>query len=82
MTALAQRTPEPASPEAVIVGATISAGHDGTAELVVSIRYGNGQVADVVLDGDTGFAVMAACGAADLAGLVGRSWREIFKGLQ
>jgi hypothetical protein len=67
--------------EATIVGAEIAGGHDGTAEMVVSIRYENGVTGSVVLDADTGFSVMKACGAADLAALVGRPWREISKGL-
>ena len=65
----------------VIVDAQIAAGHDGAAEMVVMLRHGNGVVAPVVLDADTGFSVMKACGAADLAALVGRPWREISKGL-
>ena len=66
--------------EAVIERAEIAAGHDGTAELALSIRYENGVVSQVVLDADTGFSVMRACGAADLKSLVGRSWREVSKG--
>jgi hypothetical protein len=68
-------------PEAIIVGAEIAGGHDGTAELVVSIRHENGVVAALTLDAETGFSVMKACGAADLAGLIGRPWREISREL-
>ena len=67
--------------EATIVGAEIAGGHDGTAEMVVSIRYENGVTGSVTLDADTGFSIMQACGAADLAALIGRPWREISKGL-
>jgi hypothetical protein len=67
--------------EATIVGAEIAGGHDGTAEMVVSIQYENGVTGSVTLDADTGFSVMKACGAADLAALIGRPWREISKGL-
>jgi hypothetical protein len=67
--------------EATIVGAEIAGGHDGTAEMVVSIRYENGVTGSVTLDADTGFSIMKACGAADLAGLIGRPWREISKGI-
>jgi hypothetical protein len=67
--------------EATIVGAEIAGGHDGTAEMVISIQYENGVVGSVTLDADTGFSVMKACGAADLAALIGRPWREISKGL-
>ncbi|HWA60174.1 MAG TPA: hypothetical protein VG939_02310 [Caulobacteraceae bacterium] len=67
--------------EAVIVGAEITAGHDGAAELLVRLRYENGVVGPVVLDPATGLDLMRACGADSLAGLVGRPWREIVKGL-
>jgi hypothetical protein len=67
--------------EAVIARAEIAAGHDGVAEMALSIRYENGVVGQVVLDADTGFSVMRACGAADLQSLIGRSWREVSKGL-
>jgi hypothetical protein len=66
--------------EAVIERAEIAAGHDGAAELALSIRYDNGVIGQVVLDADTGFSVMRACGAADLNGLIGRSWREVSRG--
>ena len=79
MSVLAQPiTAKTAAGEAVIVGVEIAAGHDGTAEMVVSIQYENGVVAPVVLDQDTGLGLMQACGAASLDGLIGRSWREIF----
>ena len=67
--------------EATIVGAEIAGGHDGTAEMVVSIQYENGVTGSVTLDADTGFSVMKACGVADLAALIGRPWREISKEL-
>ena len=67
--------------EATIVAAEIAGGHDGTAEMVVSIQYENGVTGSVTLDADTGFSIMQACGAADLAALIGRPWREISKGL-
>jgi hypothetical protein len=67
---------------AVIVGAEITAGHDGTADLVVSVQYENGVVAPVVLDQQTGFDLMANCGAASLEALVGRPWRGVFGTLE
>ena len=79
MSALAQPIAVDKSAAAsVIVGVAISAGHDGTAEMVISIQYENGVVAPVVLDQDTGLDLMRACGAASLDGLIGRSWRAIF----
>jgi len=63
--------------EALIVAAEITAGHDGRAELVIRVRHENGVVAPVVLDGETGFRLLAGRGADDLAALVGRSWRDV-----
>jgi len=63
--------------EAVIVGAEIVAGHDGSAELVVRLRHPNGTEHPVQLDEDTGLKLMEACGAASLEDLKGQSWRRI-----
>jgi hypothetical protein len=63
--------------EARIVDAAIGAGHDGQAELVLRVRHENGVVAPVILDGDTGFRLMAGRDANDLQALIGRPWREI-----
>ena len=67
--------------DAVIEQAEIAAGHDGAAELALAIRYENGVIGQVTLDAATGFSIMRALGAADLDGLIGRSWREVSKGL-
>ena len=63
--------------EAVIVAAEIAAGHDGQAELVVRVRHENGVEAATTLDGETGFRLMGGRSDDHLAGLIGRSWREI-----
>ncbi|MDR3511653.1 MAG: hypothetical protein P4L73_08470 [Caulobacteraceae bacterium] len=68
--------------EAVIVGAEIGAGHDGAAELVLTLRYENGATAPVVLDAETGFSLMRNCGAESLADLAGQSWRNLLEGLE
>jgi hypothetical protein len=65
--------------QAVIVGAEIVAGHDGQAEMVVRVRHENGVVAPVVLDGRTGFRLMANQGADDLTALIGRPWRDLLR---
>ena len=67
--------------EAVVVAAEVSAGHDGEAELTLSVRFENGVVAPVVLDAEAGFDVLAGCGASGAGDLVGRPWRQILKGL-
>lgn len=69
------------SGEAVIVGAEIAAGHDGSAELVLRLRYQNGVEGVVVLGEDAGLKLMAACGASHLGELAGHSWRRIVEGL-
>jgi hypothetical protein len=69
-----------ASPEPVIIGAEIAAGHDGSAELVVQLRYPNGAEEPVVLGAEKGLELMQRCGAASLDDLAGRSWREILGG--
>ena len=63
--------------EAVIVGAEIVAGHDGTAELLVRLRHPDGSEHPVLLDEDTGLKLMEACGASSLEDLHGQSWRRI-----
>jgi len=65
------------APEAVIVGADIVAGHDGSAELVVRLRHPDGSEHPVLLDEDTGLRLMEACGASSLDDLYGQSWRKI-----
>ncbi|HEX7946653.1 MAG TPA: hypothetical protein VF495_18435 [Phenylobacterium sp.] len=67
--------------EAVIVGAEIVAGHDGSAELLVRLRHANGVEAPVQLDEETGLKLMAACGASHVDDLKGQSWRRIVEGL-
>ena len=69
--------PEGALDEAVIVGAEIVAGHDGSAELVVRLLHPDGSEHPVVLDEDTGLKLMEACGASSLEDLYGQSWRRI-----
>ena len=72
---------EDATPgEAVIVGAEIVAGHDGSAELVVRLRHPNGAEGPVVLDEETGLKLMRNCGASHVDDLTGQSWRRIVEG--
>ena len=66
--------------EAVIVGAEIVAGHDGSAELVVRLRHPNGAEAPVILDEETGLKLMNNCGASHVDDLTGQSWRGILEG--
>jgi hypothetical protein len=63
--------------DAVIVGAEIVAGHDGSAELLVRLRHPDGSEGPVVLDEETGLKLMEACAAGSLDDLKGQSWRRI-----
>jgi hypothetical protein len=63
--------------EPVIVRAEIAAGHDGAAELVVSLRHPNGALEPVVMDAAHGLELMRRCGAATLDELAGCSWRDM-----
>lgn len=65
------------SAEPVIVGAEIAAGHDGSAELIVRLRYPNGAEGSVTLDEETGLALMHNSGATQIEELAGKSWRAI-----
>ena len=63
--------------EAVIVGAEISAGHDGEAELILRLRYENGAFGLVTLDAEAAFDLMNDCGVSRADDLAGQSWRKI-----
>ena len=67
--------------EAIIIGAQIVAGHDGSAELLVNLRHPNGAESPVELDEATGLKLMKTCGAAHVDELTGQSWRRIVEGL-
>jgi hypothetical protein len=66
---------------ATVLAADIAAGHDGEADLVITVRYENGVVGSVTLDADSAFEIMQSCGAASSADLAGRPWRDIMKGV-
>ena len=55
----------------------IAAAHDGVAELVVTLRYGNGATADVTLDSVASAALMQSCRADKVEELTGQPWREV-----
>jgi hypothetical protein len=67
--------------ETIITSAEIVPAHDGEAELVVNLRYGNGVIGQAVLDADVGFKLMKACGVSHIDKLAGHSWRKIVEGL-
>lgn len=65
--------------DAVILGAEIGAGHDGAAELILSVRFQNGVVGPVVLDPETAVQLMSACGVASIDKLAGQPWRKVLE---
>ena len=67
--------------EAVIIGAQIVAGHDGSAELLIQLRHPGGTEGPVMLDEATGLKLMKTCGATHVDELTGQSWRRIVEGL-
>ena len=69
----------PHDDDAVIIGSEIAPGHDGRAELVVQLRFGNGGIGRVTLDTDAGLRLMRNCGVNDTAALIGHSWRRILE---
>ena len=65
------------APEPVILKAEIVAGHDGAAELLVTLAYANGATGSIALDPQTGLDLLAACGASHVNDLAGQPWRRI-----
>ncbi len=63
----------------VIIGAEIGAGHDGSAELVLTLRFGPERITRVTLDTDAGMRLMRSCDARDIADLSGHSWRKVLE---
>ena len=59
---------------AVIVGATVAAGHDGRAEAVLEIAYANGALSRVSISQEAMAAAMRAAGVDRLEDLAGRPW--------
>jgi hypothetical protein len=61
-------------PGAVIVGATVAAGHDGRAEAVLELAYANGALSRVIVSQEAMAAAMRAAGVSRLEDLEGRPW--------
>lgn len=64
-------------PETVIERAVVAPGHDGSAELLVYVRYGNGGSGQVSLDADAAARLFERCGATDLEQLAGQPWQHL-----
>ena len=61
----------------MIIAAEIAAGHDGAAELVVTLQFANGGRSQVSLPTAAGLRLMHNCNVQDIADLPGYSWRNI-----
>ena len=61
----------------MISSARISAAHDGAAELVVTLRHGNGGFSDVTLDEAAGAVLFRVCHARQLEELEGHGWEKV-----
>ncbi len=66
---------------AVISHVRVTAGHDGAAELVVTLRHGNGGLSDVTLDAPGAAALFEACGTRSPDELLGHGWDKIREAL-
>jgi hypothetical protein len=67
--------------EVVICRVRIAAAHDGAAELVVTLRHGNGGLSDVTLDEAASAALLDACGASRPEDLEGHGWERVKEAL-
>jgi hypothetical protein len=66
---------------ALISAVRIAAGHDGAAELVVTLRHANGGVSDVTLDELAAAALLQGCGAHSMDDLIGLGWEKVQQAL-
>ena len=60
----------------VIEAATVGPGHDGRAELLVSLRHANGATSTISLDEGALAELLASGDIASLDDLTGRRWTE------
>lgn len=83
MTTAAERSASRAPGEhtAVISDVRIAAAHDGVAELVVTLRFGNGGRSAVTLDEVGAAALFAACGSDSADDLIGHGWEKVQQAL-
>lgn len=63
--------------EASIERALVTPGHDGSAELLLYIRYGNGGLGQVSLDAEAAARLFDRCGADHLDQLLGQPWQHL-----
>jgi hypothetical protein len=66
---------------AVICDVRVAAAHDGVAELVVTLRHGNGGTSVVSLDQRAATALYCAYNASRADDLMGASWEHVREAL-
>lgn len=62
---------------ATVSQARIAAAHDGEAELVLTLSFGNGGQSLVTLDEFAARTLLASCAADSEDGLIGASWEQV-----
>jgi ribosomal protein L19E len=67
---------------AVISEVQLCAGHDGAAELVLTLRFDGGGETRVALGEDAADHLMTACDADDADALVGQGWERVRDALE
>jgi len=72
---------EPSTKQAQIKGVRVAAAHDGDAELIVLVEYGNGGTSEVALDQMASSTLMEKCNAQTLQELEGHSWEKVRESL-
>lgn len=60
-----------------ICAVRIAAAHDGAAELIVTLRHGNGGESEVTLDETGAAALFDATGASTPEQLIGAPWQHV-----
>jgi hypothetical protein len=61
----------------VVESASVGPGHDGRAELVVSLRHANGATTTISLDEEALAGLLASGVITSLDDLPGRTWSEV-----
>lgn len=61
----------------VVESATVGPGHDGRAELVVSLRHAGGGTSTISLDEDALTELLSSGAVTSLDDLAGRRWAEL-----
>ena len=67
--------------QASIKTVRVAAAHDGDAELVVLVEYGNGGTSEIALDQIASATLMENCSAQSLEELIGHSWEKVREAL-